>query len=150
MPVDSFITVFIQCHVGLENKLIRAPLLDLAKSIYYNLSRDESPQGVNEMCDPSFEEFHGHLDCKPAHGNRDQTQLTLVQYINFRVQKKKQNKTGMIKDKTKLAEIHTTHDGVRATAIMLRSISAGRSWRSPVIAMKQALEITSASLRVNN
>ena len=36
MPVDSFITVFIQCNVGLENKLIRAPLLGLAKSIYYS------------------------------------------------------------------------------------------------------------------
>ena len=35
MPVDSFITVFIQCNVGLENKLIRAPLLGLAKFIYY-------------------------------------------------------------------------------------------------------------------
>ena len=35
LPVDSFITVFIQCNVGLENKLIRAPLLGLAKSIYY-------------------------------------------------------------------------------------------------------------------
>jgi len=31
--IDSFITVFIQCNVGLENKLIRAPLLGLAKSI---------------------------------------------------------------------------------------------------------------------
>ena len=35
MPVDSFITVFILCNVGQENKLIRAPLLGLAKSIYY-------------------------------------------------------------------------------------------------------------------
>ena len=35
--LKSFITVFIQCNVGLENKLIRAPLLGLAKSIYYVL-----------------------------------------------------------------------------------------------------------------
>ena len=35
LPVDSFITVFIKCDVGLENRLIRAPLLGLAKSIYY-------------------------------------------------------------------------------------------------------------------
>ena len=35
-PVDSFITVFIQRNVGLENKLIRVPLLGLAKSIYYS------------------------------------------------------------------------------------------------------------------
>ena len=34
LPVDSFITVFIQFIVGLENKLTRAPLLGLAKSIY--------------------------------------------------------------------------------------------------------------------
>ena len=33
--LKSFITVFIQCNVGLEDKLIRAPLLGLAKSIYY-------------------------------------------------------------------------------------------------------------------
>ena len=33
--LKSFITVFIQCNVGLENKLIRAPLLGLAKSTYY-------------------------------------------------------------------------------------------------------------------
>ena len=33
--LKSFITVFIQCNVGLENKLIRAPLLGLGKSIYY-------------------------------------------------------------------------------------------------------------------
>ena len=40
LPVDSFITDFIQCNEGLENKLIsltnnKAPLLGLAKSIYY-------------------------------------------------------------------------------------------------------------------
>ena len=35
LPVDSFISVFIQCNVGLENNLIRAPHLGLAKSIYY-------------------------------------------------------------------------------------------------------------------
>ena len=33
--LKSFITVFIQCNVGLENKLTRAPLLGLAKSMYY-------------------------------------------------------------------------------------------------------------------
>ena len=34
--LKSFITVFIQYNEGLENKLTRAPLLGLAKSIYYN------------------------------------------------------------------------------------------------------------------
>ena len=33
--LKSFITVFIQYNEGLENKLTRAPLLGLAKSIYY-------------------------------------------------------------------------------------------------------------------
>ena len=47
-------------------------------------------------------------------------------------------------------KINTNHDGVRATAIMLRSIAPGLSLRSPVIAMKQASEITSAAHRVNN
>ena len=32
--LKSFITAFIQCNVGLEDKLTRAPLLGLAKSIY--------------------------------------------------------------------------------------------------------------------
>ena len=32
--LKSFITVFIQYNEGLENKLTRAPLLGLAKSIY--------------------------------------------------------------------------------------------------------------------
>ena len=32
--LKSFITVFIQYNEGLENKLTRAPLLDLAKSIF--------------------------------------------------------------------------------------------------------------------
>ena len=39
-------------------------------------------------------------------------------------------------------KIHSNHVGVRATAIMLGSVAAGSSWRSPVIAIKQALEIT--------
>ena len=39
---------------------------------------------------------------------------------------------------------------VRATAILLRSIAAESSWRSPVIAVKQASDITSAAVRVNN
>ena len=46
--------------------------------------------------------------------------------------------------------IHTNHDGLRAIAIMLRSIAASLSWRSPIIAVKQASDITLAPLRVNN
>ena len=44
----------------------------------------------------------------------------------------------------------TNHEGARATAIMLRSIAARPSWRSPVIVVKKATEITSPALRVNN
>ena len=44
----------------------------------------------------------------------------------------KYNQTGLT------VEIHTNHDGVRAIAIMLRSIAASLSWRSPVIEVKQA------------
>ena len=29
---------------------------------YYNVSRDENPQRVNEMDSPSFEGFHARLD----------------------------------------------------------------------------------------
>ena len=42
------------------------------------MSRDESPQGVKEMDNPSFERFHARLDCKLTYGNKNQTQLTLV------------------------------------------------------------------------
>ena len=37
----------------------------------------------------SFEGFHAQLDCKFTCGNKNQTQLTLVQYIQFSVQEKK-------------------------------------------------------------
>ena len=47
-------------------------------------------------------------------------------------------------------QIRTNHDGVKVTAIMLRSIAASLSWRSPVIAVKQASETKSATLLVNN
>ena len=46
-------------------------------------------------------------------------------------------------------KMHTNHDGVRATVIMLRSIAASSSSRSPVIARKKVSEITSTALRVN-
>ena len=36
--LKTLITVFIQYNEGLENKLTRAPLLGLAKSIYYGLA----------------------------------------------------------------------------------------------------------------
>ena len=54
----------------------------------------------------------------------------------------KYNQTGIT------VKIHTNHDGVRATAIMLRSIAASSSWRFPVIAVTQASQTTSATLRV--
>ena len=41
------------------------------------------------MDSPNFEGFHAQLDCKFTYGNTNQTQLTLVQYIQFRVQEKK-------------------------------------------------------------
>ena len=52
-----------------------------------------------------------------------------------------------MKNITKLAY---RHDRVRATTIVLRSIAASSSWRSPVIVVKPASEITSAVLRVNS
>ena len=52
---------------------------------------------------PNFEGFHAQLDCKLTYGNKGQTQPTLAQYIQFRVQKQKrtnrndekQNQTGI-------------------------------------------------------
>ena len=108
------------------------------------VSRDENPQRVNEMDSPSFEGFHAQLDCKLTYGNQNQTQLKLVQHIKFRVQKQnKKNRNDEEYSQTGITvKIHSNHVGVRATAIMLRSVAAGSSWRSPVIAIKQALEIT--------
>ena len=54
----------------------------------------------------------------------------------------KYNQTGIA------VKIHTNHDGVRATAIMLRSIAASSSWRSSVIAVEQASGTKSTTLRV--
>ena len=45
------------------------------------MSRDENPQKVKETDSPSFEGFHTQLDCKRTYGNKNQTQLTLVQCI---------------------------------------------------------------------
>ena len=78
----------------------------------------------------SLESFHAQLDRKLTYGNKNQTQLTLVKYIKCRVQKKKteQNRNGEKYSQTGITfKIHTNHDGVRATAIMLRSIAAGSS-----------------------
>ena len=44
------------------------------------------------MDSPSFKSFHAQLDCKFKYGNKNQTQLTLVQYIKFRVQKQNRRK----------------------------------------------------------
>ena len=57
---------------------------------------------------------------------------------------KKYSQSGMT------VKIHTNHDSVRATVIMLRSNAASSSRRSPVMVVKQASEMTSAALRVNN
>ena len=60
---------------------------------------------------PSFKDFHAQLDCKLTYGNKNQTQLTLIQYIKFSVQKQnrndeKYNQTGIT------VKIHSNHDGV--------------------------------------
>ena len=68
----------------------------------------------------SFEGFHAQLDYKLTNGNINQTQL---QYILFEFK----NKTEQNRNDKKYSQIgitvkiYTNHDGVRATAIMLRS-----------------------------
>ena len=42
--LKSLISVFIQNNEGLENKLTRAPLLGLAKSIYYMVKEESTSQ----------------------------------------------------------------------------------------------------------
>ena len=56
----------------------------------------------------------------------------------------KYNQTGIT------VKMHSNHDGVCANTIMLKSIAARLSWRSPVIIVKQASVTTSAALRVKN
>ena len=57
---------------------------------------------------------------------------------------KKYNQTGIT------VKIHTNHAGVRATAITLRSIAVCSSWRSSVIAVKQASGTTTAPFEWKN
>ena len=56
----------------------------------------------------------------------------------------KYNQTGIT------VKIHTNHAGVRATAITLRSIAVCSSWRSSVIAVKQASGTTTAPFEWKN
>ena len=75
------------------------------------------------MDSSSFEGFHAQFDCKLTNGNKNQTQLTLVQYIKFELKNKtEQNRNDKKCSQSGITVItHTNHDGVRATAIMLRS-----------------------------
>ena len=86
------------------------------------------------------------------YGNKNQTQLTVLYYIEFCVQNKtEQNRNDEKYSQTgTTVKFHTNHEGARGTAIMLRSIAAGPSRRSSVIVVKKASEITSPALRVNN
>ena len=59
--LKTFITVFIQYNVGLENKLTKTPLLGLAKSIYYqeptkNMQRNY--QGKHCHCRAACNKHH--------------------------------------------------------------------------------------------
>ena len=47
-------------------------------------------------------------------------------------------------------KVHTNHDGVSASAIVLRSIAASSSRRFAVVAVKEASEFTSATLGVDD
>ena len=73
------------------------------------------------MDSPSFKGFQAQLDCELTYGNKNQTQLSLVQYIKFCVQKQNRTKRNDEKyNQTGLAvKIHTNQDGVRANVIML-------------------------------
>ena len=82
------------------------------------------------MNSPSFESFHAQLDCKLTYGNKNQTQLTLVLYILFRVQK--QNRNDEKHSQTGITVTTRTSNDV----VMLRSNAANSSWQSPVIADK--------------
>ena len=63
--------------------------------------------------------------------------------------KTEQNRNDEIYNQTGVTvKIHTNYDGVRATAIMLRSITASSPWWCPVIVVKQASDTASAVLRV--
>ena len=50
LMLKSFITVFIQCNVGLEDKLTRAPLLGLAKSIYIIHCSKNEAENIRISC----------------------------------------------------------------------------------------------------
>ena len=50
------------------------------------------------MDSPNFEGFHAQLDCKFTYGNKNQTQLTLVQYIYSFVYRKKKIQKETVKN----------------------------------------------------
>ena len=66
------------------------------------MSRYENPQRKNKIDIPSFKDFHVQLDCKLTYGNKNQTANTHIVY-KVQCSKKKQNKTEMMKNITKLA-----------------------------------------------
>ena len=73
--------------------------------------------------------FTLRLDCKLMKGNKNQ----ISQHSG----------TG-----TSIAvKINTNHNSIKATVIMLGSTAVSSSWRSPVIAIKQASEVTPVALR---
>ena len=79
---------------------------------YYNSIRDGNPYIENERHSPSYSGFHTQLDCKLTYGNKNQTQLTLVQYIKFLAYKQNRNDE-KYSEIGITVKIHTTHDDVR-------------------------------------
>ena len=111
---------------------------------YYNVSRDENPQRENEMDSPSFEGFHSQLDCKLTNGKKKSN--TANTGIVYKVRIQKQNRNDRKYSQTGITvKIHTNHDGIRTTAIMLRSNLA-----SSEIASEASLRNYIDRLWVNN
>ena len=53
------------------------------------------------MNSPSFKGFHAQLNCKFTYGNKNETQLALVWYKKFRIQKQNRKKKQMMKNVTR-------------------------------------------------
>ena len=83
------------------------------------------------MDSPSLEGFHTQLDCKLMNGNKNQTQVTLIQYIKLSSKQTEQNRNDKKYSQSgRTVIIHANHDSFRATAILQRSMVVSSEFAS--------------------
>ena len=64
------------------------------------------------MDSPRFEGIHAQLDCKLSYGNKNQTQLTLVQNIVLKSKSEQNRNYEKYSQTGTTVKIHTNHAGI--------------------------------------